>query len=190
MILWRIRSIAQRASPDAQNGADAQDRDTSGQGRGTSGQDRDTSGQDRGTGGQDGGSGAPAAEDRGAGAHIQYWAPDALGWEPLGLDHDGFLTWLLGDAVDEFYAASRWSGWTPHTDRFGPADGVLVDPPLWSQDAEDIDDCTITPAPFEQVIAAAGSGVEVAGGDPYPLTSAQWRAALTRGPSSEPSSRS
>ena len=42
---------------------------------------------------------------------IFYWAPDNLGWEPLGFSFEDFLRWSMTSCISDFYQNFRWPTW-------------------------------------------------------------------------------
>ncbi len=40
---------------------------------------------------------------------IVFWAPDSLGWEPLGVGHSTLLEMMPTDRLDVFYEQWRWA---------------------------------------------------------------------------------
>lgn len=43
---------------------------------------------------------------------IYYFAPDALGWEPLNMGYSEFLQWVFSGNTQKFYEAAKWKTWT------------------------------------------------------------------------------
>lgn len=42
---------------------------------------------------------------------IYYFAPDALGWEPLNMGYSEFLQWIFAGNTQKFYEAAKWTAW-------------------------------------------------------------------------------
>ncbi|MEU2129689.1 DUF2625 family protein [Streptomyces sp. NPDC018352] len=66
---------------------------------------------------------------------ILYFAPDALGWEPLGAGHSAWLSWILSGGLREFYEGLRWDGWHNEVSVLNGRQGLSFFPPLWSAEA-------------------------------------------------------
>lgn len=66
----------------------------------------------------------------GASGAMHYYAPDGRAWEPLEMGHAQFVSWILSDRLDVFYAGWRWSGWQADVAGLGPDEGFAVYPPL------------------------------------------------------------
>ncbi|MFG3258748.1 DUF2625 family protein [Streptomyces sp. NPDC048172] len=80
--------------------------------------------------------GDPGAAGRPGGpGEMVYFAPDALGWEPLGAGHSAWLSWLFSGGIQKFYESLRWDGWRTEVAALDGRQGLSVQPPLWSAEA-------------------------------------------------------
>jgi hypothetical protein len=66
---------------------------------------------------------------------ILYFAPDALGWQALGVGHSAWLSWILSGGLQEFYEDLRWDGWRDEVCVLDGRQGLSFFPPLWSAKA-------------------------------------------------------
>ncbi len=69
---------------------------------------------------------------------VNYWAPDSLEWEAIGLGYTDFVHSFLGGATDEFYANVRWTGWVDELAELTLEQGVALYPPPFTKEGEDI----------------------------------------------------
>lgn len=115
----------------------------------------------------------PAAAGRpGDPAEMVYFAPDLLAWEPLGVGHGDWLSWLLaGDALAEFYSALRWPGWPDAVAGLPLSHGMAVYPFLWSEEANgNTAGLSRSPVPMHEILGSSRDFARQAGGaDPGPL---------------------
>jgi hypothetical protein len=80
----------------------------------------------------------PAAVGRpGRSGDLCYFAPDTLSWEPMGMGHGAWLSWLVSGSLDTFYEGLRWPGWREDVAGLALDQGISVVPFLWSGEAED-----------------------------------------------------
>ncbi|WP_328309427.1 DUF2625 domain-containing protein [Streptomyces sp. NBC_00442] len=80
--------------------------------------------------------GNPRAAGRpGEPGEVVYFAPDALGWTPLGAGHSAWLSWILAGGLHEFYGDLRWDGWRTDVSVLTGRQGLSFFPPLWSAEA-------------------------------------------------------
>ncbi|MFC8509534.1 DUF2625 domain-containing protein [Streptomyces sp. NPDC057411] len=111
----------------------------------------------------------PAGHGRpGAPGEMAYFAPDALGWEPLGAGHSTWLTWLLSGGLDEFYENLRWPGWEEEVGALNGDQGLTLYPPLWSAEArQDLSATSRRAVPMAELLGVARDSVrQLNGVDP------------------------
>lgn len=72
---------------------------------------------------------------------IVFWAPDSLGWEPLGVGHSTLLEMMLTDRLDVFYEQWRWAGWEEEVIVVDGNHGIFFYPPLFSVEGRDPATC-------------------------------------------------
>ncbi|MFF1649122.1 DUF2625 family protein [Streptomyces sp. NPDC058240] len=111
---------------------------------------------------------AAAAGRPGAPGEMVYFAPDSLQWEPLGVGHSTWLTWLASGALDDFYAGLRWPGWQDEVRALSGAQGLSLFPPLWSAEArENISGTSRRAVPMRELLGIAReSSRQFDGADP------------------------
>lgn len=86
---------------------------------------------------------------------IEYFAPDALEWLPLGLAGlDELVDLALAGGLAETFDGLRWSGWASEIRFLAPDQGVSVHPPLWSEEGQDIGRCIRGVTPLTALAAA------------------------------------
>ncbi|MCQ4212327.1 DUF2625 family protein [Streptomyces longispororuber] len=96
----------------------------------------------------------PAAAGRpGLPGQMTYFAPDSLEWEAMTVGYGAWLTWALSDRLAQFYAGLRWPGWEEETANLTVAQGITVQPFLWSKEAqEDLAATSRAPAPMTEIL--------------------------------------
>lgn len=67
---------------------------------------------------------------------IYYFAPDCLGWEPLGLTYSAFVYWALTEDLADFYQDYRWESWSEDVQKMGPDEVMSFYPFLWMESEE------------------------------------------------------
>jgi hypothetical protein len=83
---------------------------------------------------------------------VCYWGPDTLEWNGLGVGHSDFVAWALTDGPTEFYADLRWRNWSDEVDHLSPSEGISVYPPLFTAEAQPIDDTSRRAIPFDELL--------------------------------------
>lgn len=63
---------------------------------------------------------------------INYWSPDNLEWEPLGVGYSAWLCWCVTNGVDEFYKDLKWLGWEKDFADLPKGYGFFFYPFLWT----------------------------------------------------------
>ncbi|MFC9757922.1 DUF2625 domain-containing protein [Streptomyces sp. NPDC056921] len=99
---------------------------------------------------------------------ILYFAPDALGWEPLGAGHSAWLSWILSGGLQEFYEGLRWDGWRNEVSVLNGRQGLSFFPPLWSAEArQDLLAASRRAVPMAELLGLSrGSCLQFDGADP------------------------
>jgi len=69
--------------------------------------------------------------------NMNYFAPDALGWEDLGLGHSGWLDWVMTGNLETFYEGTRWPGWQAQVASLPGDQTFHTWPPPWSREGKD-----------------------------------------------------
>lgn len=67
---------------------------------------------------------------------VFYFAPDTLQWEPLDVGYSEWLAWALDGDLEGFYEGTRWTGWQEDARALGMHRAMLVQPPLWTNEAD------------------------------------------------------
>jgi hypothetical protein len=84
--------------------------------------------------------------------HVCYWGPDTLRWSGLGVGHSEFVMWALTDGPTSFYADLRWRNWPDDVEPVSPSEGIAVYPPLFTAEAQSIDDTSRRVVPFDELL--------------------------------------
>lgn len=84
---------------------------------------------------------------------VCYRGPDTLQWIALGAGHAGFVQAALAGALSDFYDDLRWPGWECEVSAIGPAEGLSVYPPPFTEQGRDIGAASRRPVPFEELAA-------------------------------------
>ena len=87
---------------------------------------------------------------------VHYFAPDTRAWEPLEVDHAGFLAWSLSGATREFYADTRWPGWEAEVRRLPLSQGLLLQPLPFSAEPGRAVPTSRRPVPFDELLGRYG----------------------------------
>jgi hypothetical protein len=87
----------------------------------------------------------------GAPGEVNYWGPDVLEWQPLGLGHSDFVFWSLGDGPETFYRDLRWDGWQQEVTQVRLDAGLAVYPPLCTAESRPIEATTRRAVPWEEL---------------------------------------
>jgi hypothetical protein len=66
-------------------------------------------------------------------AHVHYFAPDRLAWEPLDCGYSEFLHWVLGGNIEKFYEEWRWPGWRAEVSELPGDKAFSIYPFLWAK---------------------------------------------------------
>ena len=65
----------------------------------------------------------------GAPGEINFWAPDVLEWESLGVGLGDFVYWLIGGGSTSLYESMRWPGWEAEVDAVALDHALMLYPP-------------------------------------------------------------
>jgi hypothetical protein len=65
---------------------------------------------------------------------VHYLAPDTLEWEDSELGYADWLNWALTDRLLQFYRDLRWEGWAQEVGKLSGDSGLLVYPPLCTEE--------------------------------------------------------
>lgn len=65
---------------------------------------------------------------------IDYFSPDALQWENLKINYEGFLEWISTTDINEFYSSFLWNGYDEYMENLNNDNGVLMYPFLWAKE--------------------------------------------------------
>lgn len=82
---------------------------------------------------------------------VNYWAPDSLEWEAIGIGYSDFLHSFLGGATNEFYANLRWNGWVDEVAELELDQGIALYPPPFSKEGEDVENVHRGVVPLEEL---------------------------------------
>ena len=65
---------------------------------------------------------------------VHYLAPDTLEWEDSELGYTDWLSWALTDRLLQFYRDFRWEGWAQEVAKLSGDSGLMVYPPLFTEE--------------------------------------------------------
>ncbi len=65
--------------------------------------------------------------------HVQYFAPDTLGWEDTKMTYSQFLVWACSGGRAEFYKSFRWQSWQEEVRIISGDRGISTCPFLWTE---------------------------------------------------------
>jgi hypothetical protein len=82
---------------------------------------------------------------------VFYFAPDSLEWEDLELGYSEWLSAMLSDRIEGFYADNRWHGWEREVAEAGPDRGISIAPPLWTKESRPIEKASRRPVPLAEL---------------------------------------
>jgi hypothetical protein len=75
----------------------------------------------------------------GSGArNVHYFAPDSLEWENTAKGYTDFVAFLCAGDLDRFYSPYRWANWERDIAPLDGDTGILVYPPLFTEEGKDI----------------------------------------------------
>jgi Protein of unknown function DUF2625 len=66
---------------------------------------------------------------------VHYFSPDTCAWEDLGLGYTDWLTAMLSEHLEGFYADLRWAGWEREVAALGGEQCLNIVPPLFLRGA-------------------------------------------------------
>lgn len=81
----------------------------------------------------------------------QYFSPDTLQWEDLGISYEGFLKWISTTDITEFYTSFIWVGFDKYVDAVSSDSGVMIYPFLWAKEC-DVETSSKKIVPFHELI--------------------------------------
>ena len=90
---------------------------------------------------------------RGEPGEVNYWAPDSLEWDPIGLGYTDFVHAFLGGATAEFYASLRWTTWMDDLADVQLDQGVALYPPPFSKEGQNAETVHRTVVPLDELHA-------------------------------------
>ena len=82
---------------------------------------------------------------------VNYWAPDSLEWDPIGLGYTDFVHAFLGGATAEFYASLRWTTWVEDLADVQLDQGVALYPPPFSKEGQDVETVHRAVVPLDEL---------------------------------------
>lgn len=65
---------------------------------------------------------------------IDYFAPDTLEFENLGLNYNEFVHWTKNGDIEGFYESLFWDGWEAYAEQADESQGISIYPPMWSNE--------------------------------------------------------
>ena len=84
---------------------------------------------------------------------VHYYAPDSLAWEGIDQSYSEWLQDMLDDAINNFYAENRWTGWEREAAATGLDDGLSISPGLWTEESRPIEKTSRKPVPMPELWA-------------------------------------
>lgn len=87
----------------------------------------------------------------GESGEVNYWGPDSLEWQPIGLSHSQFVSWSLTNELDQFYVDLRWQGWRDEVADVALDAGLAVYPPLCTAESRPIEATTRRAVPWTEL---------------------------------------
>lgn len=83
------------------------------------------------------------ALDRGAlgdgKGEVFYFAPDSVNWEGIDMSYAEWLDSMTSNAISDFNAENRWTGWEREVAELEPDDGLSITPGLWTSESRPIE---------------------------------------------------
>lgn len=76
---------------------------------------------------------------------IQYFSPDSLKWEDMGVNYEDFINWISHKEINEFYESFLWDGIDEMVTKVGTHEGIFIYPFLWAEE------CNINTA-FKKIV--------------------------------------
>lgn len=70
---------------------------------------------------------------------VCYFAVDTMDWESTDKSYAEWLTWALDGDLSLFYEGSRWSHWEGETSKISGDEGLLLFPPLHTEQGKDVE---------------------------------------------------
>ena len=88
---------------------------------------------------------------------MNYFAPDALRWEPLEIPYSAWLRWLLTepDGLAGFYGSLRWTGWQEEARALALDEAIHTYPPPWTREGKDLARVSRRAVPAREVVEIA-----------------------------------
>ena len=83
---------------------------------------------------------------------VLYFAPDTLGWEPLGMGHGAFVGWCLSDSFGTFNESLRWDAWEGEVAPLPFGMGLSVYPFPFTAEGRDLGAASRRPAPIVELL--------------------------------------
>jgi len=82
---------------------------------------------------------------------VFYFAPDSLAWEGIDMGYSGWLDAMLENAINDFYAENRWTGWEREVAGLEPDRGISIVPGLWTEESRPIEKTSRKAVPMEEL---------------------------------------
>jgi hypothetical protein len=84
---------------------------------------------------------------------VFYFAPDSLDWEGIDMGYSGWLESMLENAINDFYAENRWTGWEREVADLEPDSGLSIWPGLWTAESRPIEKTSRKAVPMAELWA-------------------------------------
>lgn len=84
---------------------------------------------------------------------VNYWAPDKLEWDALGLGYTDFVHAFLGGATTSFYELFRWENWAADVAPLDLDQGIALYPPPFTKEGADIKSVQRATVPLDELHA-------------------------------------
>lgn len=98
---------------------------------------------------------------------VCYFGPDTLAWQGLGAGHRDFVHAVLAGGLTDAFSGLRWDGWETETSALGPDTGLLLYPPPFTREGQDISAVSRQPVPLAELHAFYGeAGAQLSGPPP------------------------
>jgi hypothetical protein len=82
---------------------------------------------------------------------VEYFAPDSLRWETLGISYEGFVEWISTTHLDAFYESFLWDDAMECLSNLNAEDGILMYPFLWAKEC-DVNSATKKKIPYNELL--------------------------------------
>lgn len=86
----------------------------------------------------------------GARGEVNYFGPDTLGWDSLGLGHGDWLQSAIS-GVDDFYEPLRWADWRSEVEQVRPDEGISCYPFLCTAQGKNVGNTARRVVPWEEL---------------------------------------